>query len=171
MKKELLMTLLFTSSLLFAEQVSYVEYVNVTSSKPVYENVVSRVPHQECFDEQVPVTYTQRAPQQSTSNAGALIGGVTGGFIGKQVSRGDAAATIGGAIIGTLVGSNAGRTEQRYQQSTHYETRRQCTTRYSERSERRFMGYKNIAYYKGQKIVKYSDEKLSSLPVTVTVSY
>ncbi len=172
MKKIAIVSLILATPLLFAQQISYVEYVNVRSSKPTYENVITRVPHQECYDEQVPVTYNQRVPNRNSGlNAGALLGGASGGFIGKQISHGDPVATIGGAIIGTLVGQNAARVDDRVYQSTRYERRRNCTTRYSERSERRFMGYKNVARYKGREIVKYSDQKLSTFPVTVTVSY
>ncbi|MCH9812556.1 MAG: glycine zipper 2TM domain-containing protein [Epsilonproteobacteria bacterium] len=164
-------TFLLMHTLLSAEEIGFVEYVNVVSTEPVYENVISNVPHQECFDKQVPVTYRHQAAQSSHANAGALIGGVTGGLIGKQVSHGDPAAMIGGAVLGTLVGHNAARSEPEDYQTTQYETRRHCTTHYTQRSERRFIGYEHIAYYKGRKIVKYSDEKLSSIPVSVTISY
>lgn len=171
MKKSIILTVLITFSSLFAEDVSYVEYVHVTHSEPIYENVITREPYQECYDEQVPVTYSYTREVDSGLNAGALVGGVSGGFIGKQISRGDPAATIGGAILGTIVGQNAAKTQPQTEYQTRYETRRKCTTHYTERSERRFMGYRNTAYYKGREITKMSGEKLSTIPVTVTVRY
>ncbi|HIP59443.1 MAG TPA: glycine zipper 2TM domain-containing protein [Campylobacterales bacterium] len=173
MKKIVIASLVLATTLLNAEQMSYVEYVNVTHSTPSYENVITRVPHQECYDEQVPVTYQKGAYQQNDAGA-AIVGGILGGVLGHQIGggRGKDVATVGGAILGTFVGQNvANANRQTYQSTSSYETRRRCVTKYSEQTERKFMGYKNIAYYKGRKIVKYSDRKLSTIPITVTISY
>ncbi len=173
MKKIVIVSLILATTILNAEQMSYVEHVNVSNATPSYENVITRVPHQECYDESVPVTYQSGGYQQSDTGA-AIVGGILGGVLGHQIGggRGKDVATVGGAILGTFVGQNAARNNrQTYQSTSSYETRRRCVTKYSERSERKFMGYKNVAYYKGRKIVKYSDRKLSTIPVTVTISY
>ncbi len=173
-KKLAIVSLLMATTILNAEQMQYMEHVRVTNATPSYENVVTRVPYQECYDEQVPVRYQSGGYQQNNDAGAAIVGGILGGVLGHQIGggRGKDVATVGGAILGTFVGQNAARqNNQTYQSSSSYETRRNCTTRYNERSEQKFMGYKNIAYYKGRKIVKYSDRKLSTIPVTITVSY
>jgi len=169
--KRLVLILVLLGASLHAEQTSFTEYAQVVSSTPSYENVITRVPHQECYDEQVPVTYYDGGYRNDSG--AAIVGGVIGGVLGHQIGGGHGkdAATIGGAILGTFVGQNAAQANQRVYQSSNYETRRRCTTKYTERTERKFMGYKNVAYYKGHKIVKYSDRALSSIPVTVTISY
>jgi uncharacterized protein YcfJ len=169
--KKTVMTLVALATFLSAEDTSYTEYIHVSSSTPAYEDVVTRVPHQECFDRQIPVQSAYNSGYQSDP-AGAVVGGIIGSVLGHQIGggRGKDMATVGGAIIGTIVGSSSQRPTQTYG-ATSYQTQRSCETRYTQQSERRFVGYKNVAYYKGHKIVKYSDRQLSSIPVTVTISY
>ncbi len=182
MKKILIIIAVIGISSLQAQSQSYTTYVKVTSSLPEYENAVERTPIQECWDEQVPVTkYKQsyRQPQyRRDDTAAAVIGGVAGGILGHQIGkgRGKDVATISGAILGTLAGQNMSVNNQPYRQSyqqayTTYETKRHCSTHYRENHVRNFVGYKNVGYFRGKKIVKYSDHKLSRIPVTVTISY
>ena len=162
------------------------QYIKVVKSKPKYENIIKRTPYQECWDERVPVqrNHHRRHHYRRDSNTngfGTLIGGVAGGILGNQVGkgRGRTIATIGGALIGSLVGNNLSQrgNDQGYYDNgdsysyVTYETKRRCNTRYNESSERKFVGYKNIGFYKGRKIVKYSQTKLNYIPVTITVSY
>ena len=171
---------LLAASLLHAESIEYTTYVRVTKSTPVYETVVEREPYQECWTQRVPVT-TYEQPQRyygsDDRTAAGIIGGVAGGILGHQIvhsRRAKGAATIGGAILGTLAGQNMAR-GHRYREParavTHYESRRECTTRYEEKRVREFRGYRNVGWYKGKKIVKISDRKLRRIPVTVTISY
>jgi uncharacterized protein YcfJ len=173
MKKIIVSSLLLATTILNAEQSSFVEYVRVSHSNPSYENVITKVPHKECYDQRVPVTsYNNSYTHDDTGSA--ILGGIVGGILGHQIGggRGKDLATAGGAILGTFVGQNAARANaHQYQSVSSYETKRRCSTRYSERRERKFMGYKNVAYYKGHKIVKYSDNPLSTIPVTITISY
>ncbi len=170
MKLKLLSTLAF-SMLLQAETIQFTEYVKVKSSLPEYQSVREQVPYQECYDEQVPIA-REAAPNNNV--VGSVIGGAIGGVLGHQVGegRGKDAATIGGAILGTIVGGNTLGDNGGYQQAPQYETRRRCVTKYRQGvSRREFIGYKNIGYYKGNKIVKYSNTKLKTIPVTVTIDY
>ena len=170
MMKLKLLSLVALTSLLGAESLQFTEYVSVHSSTPEYQTVQQRVPYQECYDEQVPVGSVNRG---NDNVAGSVIGGAIGGVLGHQVGKGKGndAATIGGAILGTIVGGNTIGTNQGYAQP-QYQTRRNCVTKYREsRAQRTFIGYKNVAYYKGKKIVKYSNEKLRSIPITVTIDY
>jgi len=153
------------------------QYVKVERSKAKYENVTRRTPYEECWDERVPVKRNHRRRYGNNNNGlGTLIGGVAGGILGHQIGGGSGktVATVGGAIIGSIVGNNLSRrnynNDNGYEYVT-YETRRRCKTHYNESSERKFAGYKNIGYYKGKKILKYSQRKLNYIPVTITVSY
>ncbi len=165
------LSLLAAATLMQAETMQFTEYVHVSSSTPEYETTHQRVPYQECYDEQVPVS---RSNTGNSNVAGSVIGGTIGGVLGHQVGagKGNDAATIGGAILGTIVGGNTiGANNQGYNQP-QYQTRRNCVTKYREsRGVREFVGYKNVAYYKGKKIVKYSNEKLKSIPITVTIDF
>lgn len=147
----------------FADTISYTDTIRVIKSTPEYRTVTTRTPYQECWDEQVPV-----ASSSSNSNIGALIGGVAGGILGNQVGGGSGktAATVGGAIIGTLVGKNLSQN-----QGTTYQNQRRCVTKYQERKSEKFIGYKNIANYRGKTIVKYSDRPLRSIRLNINVSY
>ncbi len=176
MKKIIISSLLLASTILTAQEFSFVKNVRVTSSTPTYENVTTKTPHKECYDERVPVTYYDNSySNYSTNDQGsAILGGIIGGILGHQIGdgRGKDIATAGGAILGTFVGQNAARVDRHpYQSVSRYETRRKCTTRYTQSSQRRFRGYKNVAYFKEREIVKYSDRRLSTIPVTITVSY
>ncbi len=159
-----------------ANSFSVSDYVKVEKSKPKYENVIRRTPYEECWDERVPVrrNYHRRGGEDN-NGLGTLIGGVAGGILGHQVGGGSGktVATIGGAIIGSIVGNNLSKRDYRdngYEYTT-YETKRRCKTRYDERSQRKFVGYKNIGHYRGRQVVKYSQTKLNYIPVTITVDY
>ena len=151
---------------LFADTISYNDTVRVIKSTPEYRTVTTRTPYQECWDEQVPVNSSNGV----NDNLGALIGGVAGGILGHQVGGGSGktAATVGGAIIGTLVGKNLSENQN---QGTTYQTQRKCVTKYEEKSSEKFVGYKNIANYKGKTIVKYSDRPLHRIRLHISVSY
>jgi len=186
-RKSIAFALLTVGTLLFAESIQYTTYVKVVKSFPEYETVFEKIPVETCWTERVPVTYYEsyqepaayRRPQGDTT-AGAIIGGVAGGVLGHQIGkgRGKDVATVAGAVLGTLAGENLARqnsatyqTRPQHVARTRYENRRRCTTRYEEKKVRNFIGYKNIGYYKGRKIVKYSDRRLKRIPVTVTISY
>jgi len=175
-------TLILTAFTANASPFDTTQYVKVKKSKPKYENVIRRTPYQECWDERVPVKrYPHRRHRRygHRDGFGTLIGGVAGGILGNQVGRGRGrtVATIGGALIGSLVGNNLSRNnyndnynDNSYSYTT-YETKRRCTTHYNERRERKFVGYKNIGFFKGHKIVKFSQNRLNYIPVTTTVNY
>lgn len=173
MKKIFYAPLLLVGSLLYAETINLTEEVRVITSKPEYRMVTSRVPYQECWDEQVEVHYAPQPSNDGSGVAGALIGGVAGGVLGHQVGggRGNTAATVGGAIVGTLVGKNLAENATSTPPPPGYRIERRCTTRYEEKSIEQFMGYRNTANYKGQTIVKYSDKPLEFIRLNVMVTY
>ena len=166
MKKLFSVSLLFLGSVLFAESFTYQEVVRVSSSQPEYRQTSSRTPYQECWDEQVEV---QSSSSGNEGAVGAVIGGVAGGVLGHQIGGGSGktAATIGGAVVGTMVGKNIG--DQSGDRSPSYKTERRCTTRYENSGDEQ--SYRNVAYYKNQQIIKYSDRPLEYIRINVTVSY
>ena len=163
--KNILIVLVFAVSVIFANSFSYIEYVDVVKSEPIYRAIIKRVPYQECWDEEVPVS-----SEDSSDAVGALLGGVAGAVLGHQVGKGGGktAATVGGAIVGTLVGKNL---SQKDSPSVEYRKVRRCRTRYDEHEERVQRGYKNYAYYNGQEIIKYSKTPLRRIKIFVTISY
>jgi len=171
MMKLKIVSLLAFSTLLSAETMQFTEYVSVSSSVAEYQTTQQRVPYEECYEEQVPVA---RQNSGNSNVAGSIVGGALGGVIGHQIGagKGNDVATVGGAILGTIVGGNTIGTNQQQYNQPQYQTRKNCVTKYREGvRQKTFVGYKNTAYYKGKKIVKYSNEKLTSIPVTVTIDY
>lgn len=172
--KKIIAILAAASFALQANAFTVTEKVRVIKSKPIYKTVTKRVPYQECWDEEVPVRRNYNHYSDSHNPLGTLIGGIAGGVIGHQVGkgRGKDIATVGGALIGTMVGHNLSRRGHNNRDSyTTYETRQRCSTRYHKSTEEKFIGYKNIARYKGRKIVKISHRKLHYIPVDITMSY
>ena len=155
-----------------AESMSFTEYVSVSSSTPQYENISSQIPYQDCSTQRV-LSSPSNSRRSSDMAAASVLGGAIGGVIGHQIGKGKGndIATIGGAILGTMVGANAVQDHSVYSQP-RYSTKQNCVTKYRQgQTQRRLNGYRNIGYYKGQKIVKYSDMRLSSIPVTITIDY
>jgi uncharacterized protein YcfJ len=176
MKKRLL-TFLVASTLANAESYTFTEYVNVSKVQPQYERVSEQIPYQECRDERVRVNsaYDNRY-NDSDRVAASVLGGTIGGVIGHQIGKGKGkdVATVGGAILGTIVGGNMANSnqQQRAYQEPRYQTKRNCVTKYRRsQSKSRLVGYNNIGYYKGKRIEKFSNQRLSSIPVTVTIEY
>ena len=162
MKKLVLSLLvLFTVSSL-AEVITYSENIPVYKSEKIYRVITKRVPYEECWEEEVPVS------QNGDGTVGALIGGVAGGIIGHQIGKGSGktAATIGGAIVGTIVGKNLAEKGA----SPGYKIVKRCRTKYTETKER-IIEYKNYAEFNGQEIVKYSSRPLRKIKIRVTIEY
>jgi len=171
--KKIITILTLATLALQANSYTITDEARVTHSKPVYKTITKRVPYQECWDESVPVQRYNNSYNNSSNPLGVVIGGVAGGIIGNQVGkgRGRDLATVGGALIGTMVGHNLSRKNHKRDSYSTYENRQRCVTRYNENNEEKFIGYKNIAKYKGRKIVKISHRKLRYIPVTITVHY
>ncbi len=121
-------------------------FVKVVRSKPIYKEVVT---YREC---RPPARY--RHPT-THSHEGALIGGLIGGIIGHNLDTDNKGpATVGGAVAGAIIGSKLATGQER-----HYE-RPMC-----KHIETQLVGYKNIAYWRGEKIVKISDRPLRQIRI------
>lgn len=168
-------TLLLTTALLALQAGSFTitDEVKVKRSKPVYKTITKRIPYQECWNEEVPVRRYNNTYESSSNPLGVIIGGVAGGILGNQVGggRGKDLATVGGALIGSFVGHNLSQRNNRRESYTSYETQRRCTTRYNTSEKEKFIGYKNVGFYKGKKIVKISNRKLNYIPINIRINY
>jgi len=157
-----------------ANSFTITDKAKVTHSKPIYKTVIKRAPYQECWDEEVPVRRYDNSYEKNSNPLGIIIGSVAGGIIGHQVGkgRGKDFATVGGALIGTVVGHNLSqRGHKRRNSYRDYDTVQRCETKYTKSSMEKFVGYKNIAYYNGKKIVKRSQRKLRYIPINITIHY
>lgn len=173
--KKIITILAIASFALQANAFTITEKVRVIKSKPIYKTVTKKVPYQECWNEEVPVRSYRNNHHVHQNPLGIIIGGIAGGVIGNQVGkgRGRNLATVGGALIGTMVGSNLSRRGHNHHRDSYttYETRQRCSTSYHEVTEEKFIGYKNVAKYKGKKIVKISPRKLRHISINVTTRY
>lgn len=166
-------TLILVTFAANAGSFSTTQYIEVEKSKPKYKNITHRTPYQECWNERVAVRRQGHRRENSNDAVSTLVGGLAGGVLGNQVGkgRGNTLATIGGALVGSLVGNNLSNNNHNNNSYTTYETQRRCATHYNERREKKFIGYKNIGFFRGHKIVKFSQKRLNYIPVTITVSY
>lgn len=162
-----LLSIFALSGLLQAETMQFTEYVQVSSSTAQYQTTSQNIPYQDCRDEQVSV-----GNSRNNNIAGSVLGGAIGGVIGHQIGagKGNDIATVAGSILGTIVGGNT--IGNRAYAPQRVETKRNCTTRYRQsRAQRTLAGYENVAYYKGKRITKFSNQRLNTIPVTVTIDY
>ncbi len=162
-RKIVWMTVILSISV-FGGGFSWTESVPVSRSVPVYRTETIRTPYQACWNQRVPIRQNR-----AEEPVAALLGGVLGGVVGHQFGRGHGrdAATIGGAAVGALMGANLAETNQ----PVRYRIRRFCETRYREHRERRLVHYRNIAWYRGHKIVTFSREPLKWIEVHLHATY
>lgn len=148
--------------------------VRVSHSKPIYKTIEKKVPYTKCWTEEVPRRHYSYRSSHNDNPIGTIIGGVAGGILGNQVGkgRGKTVATIGGALIGSMVGHNLSNQEYRVDDSYYTtSTEKRCTTKYKTKYVEEFIGYKNIAYINGNKIVKITPHKKRYIRVTKTYHY
>ena len=122
---------------------SRLAWADVLRVDPIYDNVVSSRPREECYEAEV----NQRQDTYGNNAGGTILGAIVGGALGNQVGKGDGrkAATIAGAVIGGAIGNDAARRDDRYSSST--QTRCQMVNeRYT---ERRIIGYDVQYRYRG----------------------
>lgn len=102
----------------------FVVYADVIRAVPIYKEVITRHPTQQCWTEQQQYRVNEgysyhgnhrrkdRSNRRRNGNGDALVGGVIGGVIGNQIGRNGsngarAGATIAGAIIGSVIAHEA----------------------------------------------------------------
>ncbi len=125
-------------------------WADVLRVDPVYDNVQTVRPREECYDAEV-----EHRDSRGNNTAGTVIGAIVGGALGNTVGKGDGrkAATIAGAVAGGAIGNSASRRDDRYYSST--ETR--CRTVEDRVSERRIVGYDVQYRYRGDVFMSQLD--------------
>ena len=193
--------LLFLTCLLptFAESFQLELEIEVTSSEPVYENLIRQTPYEYCWDEQVPI---HRHRKYNQNVEGGLLGGLLGRNIGK--GKGKDAAIIASTLIGsgtknenevlggilggvlgrqvgkgkgndaaiaagTLIGSNLSR--KKTEDTGTYKIEKRCTTKYRDIQIRELVGYTNHGKIMGKDIQKFSTKALKTFPAKVSINY
>jgi uncharacterized protein YcfJ len=157
----------------------FTEYADVVDVQPIYKEVRTRIPRQECWTEEQQVIvgyedvsrrdYRPDVRRSDSSTGNAIVGGLIGGVIGNQLGRGHSShsrtgATVAGAIIGSAIGNEAANGISRHRnfdRPRHVETRPVYETRPVERCNRvieshaeRQLQYYNVTYrYKGREFV------------------
>lgn len=182
--KKLLVIPLFLLSTLFAQEEVHYEYVNVTHSKPVYEEIEVVRPHrhsQECYEE-----YRVRKPRYQKANENSIgidtiIGAASGVIIGNQIGKGNgrtAAKVIGGILGGTVANKmrNYSHVDDYYgNDDYYYETKQRniCNNdRYQTTHTKRVLkGYKNYFTYNGKRYHKFTKRPKEQIRVTTTLSF
>jgi uncharacterized protein YcfJ len=130
---------------------SRLAWADVLRVDPIYDNVVSSRPREECYDADVDRRYDTRG----NNGAGTVIGAIVGGALGNQVGKGDGrkAATIAGALIGGAIGNDQARRDDRY----YTDTQTRCRTVSERYSERRITGYDVQYRYRGDVYMSHLD--------------
>lgn len=130
---------------------SRLAWADVLRVDPVYDNVDSTRPREECYETGVERRYDTRG----NNTAGTVIGAIVGGALGNQVGKGDGrkAATVAGALIGGAVGNDQARRDDRY----YPERQTQCQTISERYSERRLAGYDVQYRYRGEVYMSHLD--------------
>lgn len=122
---------------------SRLAWADVLRVDPVYENVVSNRPRQECHDIDAP----RHSDTHGNNAAGTIIGALIGGALGNQVGKGDGrkAATVAGVVVGGAIGNNQARRDDHY----YTEPQTECQTINESYSERHIVGYDVQYRYRG----------------------
>ena len=126
------------------------DWADVLSVAPVYEEVQSSRSREECYDTEV-----ERRDSRGNNGAGTVIGAIIGGALGNQVGKGDGrkAATIAGAVIGGAIGNDSARRDDYY----YSEPQTRCRTVYEPYNERRIAGYDVQYRYRGDVFMSHLD--------------
>ncbi len=121
---------------------SRLAWADVLRVDPIYDNIVSTRPREECYE-----TDGERRDTRGNNTAGTVIGAIVGGALGNQVGKGDGrkAATVAGAVIGGAVGNKQARRDDRY----YSEPETRCRTVSESYNERRIVAYDVQYRYRG----------------------
>ena len=129
--------LLAAPASVLAQGTSYYD-APVVESEPIVEVVTRKIPHEQCYEEQVKVVQSGGAHSPTPGLLGAVVGGAVGGAAGHDSSY--QPLIIGaGALLGASIGTDIAH--QRSAQS-YYVTERNCGIDYELRDTERVVGYR-----------------------------
>jgi len=169
--KKISLGILVLSSMLFGESIRFYEYVTVEKSTPIYKNITKKMPYTETYTEMVQKEVScGNQPDTNSLGLDTLLGATLGVIVGHQIGSGNGkvAAKIIGGLGGGYIANNmrdGGET------CIIEEAVDKTVTKYEVTTEKRLVGYKNIAYYNDQRIVKKSDRKLNEIRLNLTIKY
>ncbi len=159
MKTKILIALGLMTTLLNAQMIKVTESTAIT--KPYTQKVKTS---ERCYEQTIEQYVNCGDRDRNTIGIDTIIGATLGVVIGNQMGHGngrDAAKIIGGLSGGYI--ANQQRAQKRcktYNQVT------KCDPVYEYITEDRVVGYRNCAFYKGQKVCKESSTPLEYLNVT-----
>ena len=155
----------------YDEGSSYYDYVNVTQSIPIYKTIIERKPYKDCYN----VNYKAKVDcysDETTNNRDnnsigldTIIGATAGVILGNQFHNHKDASRVIGGLAGGLMANN-----MRNQDSGDcYEnkTKRKCVTKYKEEEKNILTKYKNIGYFNGREIIKYSERPINQIRIKI----
>jgi uncharacterized protein YcfJ len=163
------LAILFSGSVVLAEEFSTIEYVSVVKSTPIYSTIQEEIPEEKCYD----VKEEVKSGVAVNDIVGAVAGGALGGVLGHQIGGGSGktVATVGGAVLGTIAGQKVAGSYGSGSANPTYKIVRRCESVKTYKSRQVLSGYRNIAKFKGRDISVMSDKPLKQIPVTATYSY
>jgi uncharacterized protein YcfJ len=145
------------------------DYARVVDVQPIVRIVTTRVPHEECWEEEIWIE--QRGHSRGVAGA-TIAGGLLGGVIGRQFGGGSGrdAMTVVGTLVGSAVASESARARQRGT-SGYYDTVQRCETSDIVREEERIDGYRVTYVYNGREyLTETRNDPGERIRVRVTVS-
>ncbi len=127
-------------------------FAKVVAVEPITESIAQRIPHQQCWTEQI----RYQAPSGgSGSNTAAIFGGIVGAAIGNSIGRGHHRdnkniKTLAGGLLGAAIGNDIGAQNRGRNSRVEYRDEQRCSTEYETRWEQKIIGY-NVTYrYRGE---------------------
>ncbi|MFT6914900.1 MAG: hypothetical protein ACJAWL_001199 [Motiliproteus sp.] len=127
-------------------------FARVVAVDPITQAVSQRIPHQQCWTEQVRY---QDADDGHRSNTAAIFGGILGAAIGNNIGRNHHRdnrniKTLAGGLLGAAIGGDIGASNRARQTPARYRSEERCSTEYETRWQQTITGY-NVTYkYQGE---------------------
>jgi len=131
---------------------SHQTFAKVVAVDPIMQSVAQRIPHQQCWTEQVRY---QGSNDSYRSNTAAIFGGIVGAAIGNSIGRGHHQdnkniKTLAGGLLGAAIGGDIGARSRAQHAPVEYRNEQRCSTEYETQWQQTITGY-NVTYrYQGE---------------------
>lgn len=130
---------------------SHSDYAKVTHVEPIVVQHERRVPHRQCWEEEV--SYQEPGSRHRNSYTGPILGSVIGGAIGNELGHSNTNKKVGtvvGAILGASIGHDVTRKHAYDEGRVRYRTETRCNVSHDIEYYERVTGY-NVTYrYNGR---------------------
>ncbi len=127
-------------------------FAKVVAVEPIMQSVAQRIPHRQCWTEQVRY---QGSNDNYRSNTAAIVGGIVGAAIGNSIGRGHHRdnkniKTLAGGLLGAAIGGDIGARSRDQYAPVEYRNEQRCTTEYETQWQQTISAY-NVTYrYQGE---------------------